>query len=58
MVNGESSEFLIVRDRFSAGKNFQAEDFAGFAFGDDLEGTATDFAVGGEALGGDAGVNH
>jgi hypothetical protein len=58
MANGAISEFFMVRDRCSAGKNFQAEDFAGFAFGEDLEGTAADFAVGGEALRGDAGVNH
>ena len=44
--------------RSSTRKDFQAQDFAGFAFGGDLEGAATNFAVGGEALGGDAGVNH
>jgi hypothetical protein len=43
---------------FSTAKDFQAQDFAGLAFGGDLEGTAADFAVGGEALGGNAGVNH
>ncbi|HEX4646864.1 MAG TPA: hypothetical protein VH598_14770 [Verrucomicrobiae bacterium] len=35
----------------------QAQDFSRFALDDDFEGAAADFAIGGEALGGDAGVN-
>jgi hypothetical protein len=57
-VNSEISELNVPREASSTCQDFQAEDFAGFAFGDDFEGTATDFAVGGEALRGDAGVNH
>jgi len=58
MANSEISELNISRDASSTCQDFQAENFAGFAFGDDFEGTAADFAVGGEALRGDASVNH
>ena len=39
-------------------KDVQSEDLTGFAVGDDLEGTTADLAVGGETLGGQAGVDH
>jgi hypothetical protein len=38
--------------------DIQAQNFAGLAFGDDFERAAADFAVGGEALGGNSGVDH
>jgi len=41
----------------SVALNFEAQDFAGFAFGEDIEGAAADFAVGGEALLGERGVH-
>lgn len=37
-------------------EDVEGEDFAGLALGDDLEGTAADLAVGGEALLGLGGV--
>jgi hypothetical protein len=37
--------------------DLQAQNLTRFAFGDDLKGTATDFAIGYETLGGDTGVH-
>ena len=41
-----------------SGLHFQAEDFTRLAFGNDLEGTAANLAIGRESLGGDAGVHR
>lgn len=41
----------------SLGGDFEGDDFAGFAGGNDFEGTAADFAIGREPLMGDTGVD-
>src|SRR5664280_2698481 len=41
----------------SPGLHFEAQDLARFAFGDDLEGTATDLAIRCKPLEGDARIN-
>jgi hypothetical protein len=38
--------------------HLNADDFAGFTFGDDLEWPATDLAIGCESLRGNTGVEH